>query len=162
MTEYFTKDGDNFVKVEEPLHTQSHLDEVVKQRAERIVRSDFGDYDDLKKKAGEVDTVKSEYENKLKEKETVIGDLTGKVKTAELGVTKVKLISEFKLSDDLAEFVTGDTEDEMRQRAEKLAKGIKPGKVTVNKDGKPIDNGDGKQSDSKTIAKSLFGGKSDD
>ena len=47
----------------------------------------------------------------------------------------------------------------MRQRAEKLSKGVgSGGKVVIKKDGKPGNN----DTDSKKIAKSLFGSKSDD
>jgi len=159
MTEYFTKDGDNYVKVEETLHTQSDLDQVVKGRAERIVRSEYGDYDQLKEKAGKVDTITQEFTNKLTEKDTALENLNKELGKTKLEVDKVKIVTEFKLSDDLAEFVTGDSADEMRQRAEKLAKGITPGKVTVTKDGKP--DPDSTKSEAAKVAKSLFGRNTD-
>ena len=160
MTEYFKKDGDDYVKVEDTLHTQADVDKVVESRLERE-RKKFADYDDHKEKAGKVDTINKDWETKLGEKDTVIGDLQGKLKTSELATDKVKLVHEFKLSDELAEFVTGDTAEEMRERAEKLSKGIgtSGGKVVINKDGKPKGGGD---TDSSKIAKSLFGKKSDD
>lgn len=160
MTEYFKKDGDDYVKVDEPLHTQEHLDQVVKERAERIARKDFGDYDQLKEKAAKVDTIAKEFEDKLKEKDTKLSDFEKQLGAAKLETDKVKLVHEFKLSDELAEFVTGETADEMRERAEKLSKGIgtSGGKVVVNKEDKPK----GKDTDSKKIAKSLFGDKSGD
>lgn len=154
MTEYFKKDGDDYVKVDDPLHTQADVDKIVEGRLERQ-RKQFADYDDLKEKANKVDTISKDFEGKLAEKDTTIGELTGKVKAAELGTEKVKIINEFGLKDELHEFVTGDTVDEMRERAEKLAKGAGGGKVVIKKTGKP----DEKQSDSKGIAKSLFGPK---
>lgn len=159
MTEYFTKDGDNYVKVEEALHTQSDLDQVVKGRAERIVRSEYADYDQLKEKAGKVDTITQEFNDKLKEKDTSLDNLTKELGKSKLEVDKVKIVSEFKLSNDLADFVTGDTADEMRQRAEKLSKGITPGKVVVTKDGKP--DPDSQKSEAAKVAKSLFGRNTD-
>lgn len=158
MAEYFKKDGDDYVKVDDTLHTQADVDKVVESRLERE-RKKFADYDTLKETAGKVESIKSEYEDKLKAAGTEKSELEGKLKAAQLETDKVKIISEFKLSDDLHEFVTGDTADEMRQRAEKLSKGISGGKVVIKKDPKPGE----KTTDSKKIAKSLFGGsKSDD
>lgn len=154
MTEYFTKDGDEYKKVEDTLLPQADVDKVVETRLERQ-KKQFADYDDLKETAGKVNSIKQEYEDKLKEKDTTIGTLSSEVKTAKLATDKVKIIHEFGLKDDLHEFVTGDTVDEMRERAEKLAKGIGGGKVVIKKDGKP----DEKSSDSKAIAKGLFGSK---
>ncbi len=156
--EYFTKDGENYVKVEEALHTQDHLDQVVKERAERIARKDFGDYDELKEKAAKVDTVAKEFEDKLKSAETEKSELESKLKNASLETEKVKIVSEFKLSDDLAEFVTGDNAEDMRKRAEKLASGVGTGKIPIKKEGKPAD----KETDNKRIAKELLTPESDD
>ena len=156
MAEYFYKDGDEYKEVDDALHTQADVDKVVESRLERE-RKKFADYDVLKETAGKVETIKSEYEDKLKEKDTVIGTLSGEVKSAKLATDKVKIINEFKLSDELSEFVTGETADEMRERAEKLSKGIgvSGGKVVIKKEGKPGE----KDTDSKKIAKSLFGAK---
>lgn len=156
MAEYFKKDGDDYVKVDDPLHTQSDVDKVVESRLERE-RKKFADYDTLKETAGKVESIKSEYETKLKEKDTTIGTLSGEVTAAKLATDKVKIVSEFKLSDELAEFVTGETADEMRERAEKLSKGVgtSGGKVVIKKDPKPGE----KTTDSAQIAKKLFGSK---
>lgn len=155
MAEYFYKDGDEFKKVDDNLLTQADVDKVVETRLERDRKNKFGDYDTLKEKASKVDTISKEYEDKLKDKDTAIGTLSSEVKTAKLETDKVKIIHEFKLSDELSEFVTGETPEEMRERAEKLSKGLPGGKVVIKKDGKP----EGKETDSKKIAKSLFGAK---
>lgn len=156
MAEYFKKDGDDYVKVDDALHTQADVDKVVESRLERE-RKKFADYDTLKETAGKVDSIKSEYETKLGEKDTTIGELQGKLKSATLETDKVKIVHEFKLSDKLAKFVTGETADEMRERAQELVDGIgtSGGKVVIKKDGKPGEQ----QTDSKKIAKSLFGSK---
>lgn len=158
MTKYFTKEGDDYTEVTDTLHTQSDVDEVVKTRLERE-RGKFADYEDLKTKAGTVDTIKTEYEGKLNAASTAKTELEKQLSGAKLETDKVKIVNEFKLSDDLSEFVTGDTADEMRKRAEKLAKGIKPTGVEVDKKPKPTD---GKNADSKALAGKLFGKKSDD
>ena len=157
MAEYFYKDGDEYKKVEDTLFTQDEIDtKIMPKRLERE-RSKFADYDELKEKAGKVDTIKSEYETKLAEKDTTLSELQGNLKKAQLETDKVKIVNEFNLSDDLAEFVTGDTPDDMRKRAEKLAKGFKGGTPPIKKEEKPGE----KQTDSSRIAKSLFGAKSD-
>ena len=157
MAEYFYKDGDELKKVDETLFTQDEIDtKIMPKRLERE-RSKFADYDELKEKAGKVDTIKSEYETKLAEKDTTVSTLQGDLKKAQLETDKVKIVNEFKLSDDLAEFVTGETPDEMRQRAEKLAKGFKGGQPPIKKEEKPGE----KANDSTKIARNLFGSKSD-
>lgn len=157
MAEYFKKDGDEYVKVDDTLLTQADVDKVVETRLERQ-KKQFADYDTLKETAGKVETIKSEYEDKLKEAGNKNADLEKQLGSAKLETDKVKIIHEFKLSDDLAEFVSGDTADEMRKRAEKLANGVKGGSIKIDKEKKPGE----KQTDSKQIAKSLFGSKSGD
>lgn len=157
MTKYFIKDGEEFKEVSENLLTQTDVDSVVEKRLERE-RSKFADYDTLKEKAGKVDTITKEFEGKLKSKDDEKSDLEKQLGSAKLETEKVKVINEFKLSDELAEFVTGETADELRTRAEKLAKGVTAGSIKINKNGKP----DEKPTDSKALAGKLFGGKSDD
>ena len=147
MAEYF---------INENLLSQTQVDDVIEKRLERE-RGKYADYDTLKEKAGKVDTIAKEYEDKLKTKETEVSELTKSLGSAKLETEKVKIVHEFKLSDELSEFVTGDTADDMRAKAEKLAKGVAGGKVTVSKSQKP----GGKTSDSKELAKGLFGKKSD-
>ncbi len=157
MAEYFTKDGDEYKKVDDTLFTQDEVDtKIMPKRLERE-RNKFADYDTLKEKAGKVDTITSEYEDKIKNLGTEKSELETKLKDTTLQVDKVKIIHEFGLSNDLEEFVVGDTVDDMRKRAEKLSKGVPGSKVVVTKTGKP----EGKESDSRSIAGKLFGSKSD-
>lgn len=157
MTKYFTQDGDNYVEVSDPLHTQSDVDTIVTNRLERE-RQKFSDYDTLKEKAAKVDTLNSEWETKLKDATGKVESLTKDLGAAKLTTEKVKIVNEFKLSDDLAEFVTGETAEEMRTRAEKLAKGTKGGTVNLDKKPKPADE---KKTQSKELAGKLFGKRSD-
>jgi hypothetical protein len=159
MAEYFKKDGDDYVKVDDTLFSQAEIDnDIIPKRLERE-RKKFADYDELKEKAGKVDTISKEYEDKLKTVGTEKSELEKQLSGAKLETDKVKIIHEFKLSDELAEFVTGETADDMRAKAEKLSKGVSGGKIVIDKKGKPGE----KQTDSKKIAKSLFGAaKSDD
>lgn len=148
MTKYFTKEGDEFKEVEHDLFTQESVDGMVKTRAERVARQQFGDYDELKEKAGKFDEVS--------QKAT---DLEKQVGAAKLETDKVKIMHEFKLPEDMAEFVTGDNADDMRTKAEKLAKGVKPESIDLDKKPKPKEKTDA--SDSKAVAGKLFGRKSD-
>lgn len=155
MTKYFTKDGDSYVGVEDNLLAQTEVDSIVEKRLERE-RGKFADYDTIKEKASKVDSITQEYEGKLTAAGTEKSELAQQLGEAKLETDKVKIVHEFKLSDELAEFVTGKDASEMRQRAEKLAKGITGGTIIVDKKGKPED----KATDTKVIAGKLFGTKS--
>ena len=157
MTEYFTKDGDNFVKVSETLLKQADVDSVVESRLERE-RKKFADYDKLKETAAKVGTIQQEYEDKLKSKDAEKSDLEKQLGSAKLDTVKVKALHEFKLKDDALEFLTGDTEDDIKARAEKLSKLAPGASLDIDKDPKPED----KPTSSKQIAGKLFGKKSDD
>lgn len=158
MAEYFKKDGDKFVEVDEKLLPQEEVDKVVESRLERQ-KKQYADYDDLKEKAGKVDSIASEFTEKLKAKDTEIDTYKGDLGKAKLETTKVKVMHEFKLSDELAEFINGADEDTIRSQAEKLQKGLPGSSVIIDKNPKP---GDNKTSDVKTAAQGLFGKKSGD
>lgn len=158
MAEYFYKDGDEYKQVEDTLLAQADVDKVVESRLERqkkALTSQYADYDTLKEKAGKVDTISKEYQDKLKAEADAKADLEKQLGSAKLDTEKVKAIHEFKLPDDAAEFLTGETADEIRARAEKLSKLPGSGKVVIKKDPKPGE----KSSDSAKLAKSLFGPK---
>lgn len=148
---YAKNDDGEYEEVEAFL--QSEVDEIVKPRAERIARQQYGDYDELKEKATKADTMKSEYEEKLKGVSTEKSDLEKKLAAANLETEKVKIVTKLNLPEHLHEFVTGDTADDMLAKAEKLAKGVKPNKVNIDKEEKPSDAG---KTDSKTMAGALF------
>jgi NADH dehydrogenase/NADH:ubiquinone oxidoreductase subunit G len=151
MTEFYTKDGDEFKKVEDTLLPQADVDKIVESRLDRQ-KKQFADYDDLKEKAGKVDTISKEWEEKLK----------AELGAAKLETVKVKAIHQFKLSDDLSEFLNGPDEKTILSQAEKLSKGVGGSSVVIDKNKKP-EGDDKKNSDTKQAVKSLFGpSKSDD
>ena len=158
MAKYFTKDGDDYKEVEDTLFTQNEVDTtIIPKRLERE-RKKFDDYDDLKEKAGKVDTITKDFEGKLTALGTEKTDLETKLAESKLETEEVKILGEFKLSDELAEFVKAPTAEEMRTRAEKLSKGVPGSSLKIDKKPKPGE----KASDSKSIARNLFGKKSDD
>lgn len=160
MTKYFTKDGDEYKEVDHDLYTSEAMTDTINKRLDRQRRNDFGDYDELKEKAAKVDSITSDFETKLQEKDVAIGDLTTKLKGAELATDKVKIATKYKLSDEAQEFLTGDTVEDLEKKAEKLSKLAPGGKVTITKKGKPGEEGE--KSDSKSIARNLFGRNSSD
>lgn len=160
MAEYFTKDGDDYKKVDETLLPQSTVNGIVEKRLEQQKRNEFGDYDDLKEKAAKVDTVSKEWEDKLKAAGDEKSAIEKERDAAKLDVVKVKAVHQFKLSNDLSEFLTGTDEKTILSQAEKLSKGVPGASVNIDKNGKPGD--DKKTSDTKTVAQGLFGKKSDD
>ncbi len=157
MAKYFTKDGDEYKEVDDNLLTQADVDKVVESRLERQ-KKQFADYDEIKEKASKVDTISQEWQEKLKAEADARADLEKQLGNAKLETEKVKVIHEFKLSEDAIDFLNGETAEDIRKGAEKLSR-IAPGsgKVVIKKDGKPED----KSTDSKKIASKLFG-KSDD
>ena len=159
MTKYFTKDGDEYKKVDENLLTQAEVDnDIIPKRLERE-RKKFADYDDLKEKAGKVDTISSEWESKLKAAGDEKSAIEKERDAAKLETSKVKVMHEFKLSDDLSEFINGTDEKTIRDQAEKLSKGVGGSSVKIDKTQKPDD----KKSDVSKVAKGLFSKtKSDD
>lgn len=158
MAEYFKKDGDNYVPVEDKLLPQEEVDKVVETRLERQ-KKQYADYDDLKEKAGKVDSIASEYEEKLKAKDTELSEAQKLVGSAKLETVKVKAIHQFKLSDELSEFLNGEDEKTILAQAEKLSKGVGGSQVVIDKNKKPEDK---KTSDLKTVTQGIFGKKSDD
>lgn len=154
--QYFTKDGDDFVEVEETLLSESSVNGIIEKRLEQQKRNQFGDYDELKEKAAKVDSISTEYEDKLK----AVGEEKSAIEkerdSAKLETVKVKTIHEFNLSPKLSEFLTGTDEKTIRDQAEKLKSGVPGSQVVIDKNKKPED----KNSDTKKIAKNLFGGNS--
>lgn len=155
MAKLYQKEGDSYTEVDAFL--QPEVDEIVGDRLKRE-RAKFSDYEPLKEKAAKVDTIEAEWKTKLEAVGTEKSELEKKLAEANLNTEKVKIVHEFKLPDDLAEFVTGDSADVMRTKAEKLAKGVKPGSVDLDKKPKPTDD---KATDSKKMAGKLFGPKAD-
>lgn len=170
MTKYFTKSDDgNYQEVDQ--FSEQQIDEITDgvpwltkrlDRARENERGKFADYEDLKKTASSVDELKKTHATALEEANKKATELETQLGEATLGIEKVKIKHEFKLSDDMDEFLTGANVDEIRSKAEKLAKGGGTGgKPPIKKDeGKPKDGET--STDSKSIAGKLFGKKSDD
>lgn len=154
MTKYFTKDDDgNYTEVK--ALSQEAVDNLLEERLKRQ-KEKFSDYDELKQKSVNADEAAANFESKLQEANERAKQLESQLKESTNEVTKVKLLSEFKLNDDMAEFITGDNEEEMRRRAEKLAEKAPISNIKIEKS-----NQDKKPDDNSELARKLFG-RSDD
>ena len=133
--------------------SQEDINQAVKERVDRVNRK-YADYDELKANLEAKDKLLRENEDKINGLLSDKANLEDEVKAAKLETERVKIVSEFKLSDDLADFVTGDTVDEMRGRAEKLAHNMQiTPSVDIKKEDKPETN----KSDLAKLADSLLG-----
>lgn len=152
MTQYYKK-NENGEFVEADL-SQEDINQAVKERVDRVNRK-YADYDDLKKQIETFSAKQAEDEERINGLLSDKANLEDELKASKLETDKVRIVSEFKLNKDLAEFVTGNTVEEMRERAEKLAHNVKDNSVDVVKVKKP----EPKQTADATVAESLFGPK---
>lgn len=119
-----------------PINTEDEFNKAIQDRITRE-RAKFADYDDLKDKAAKYDDLISQkweekakgYEADLdKERQARADAEADKAKEkaradgAEKSLTRYKVAAKHKLPSDLADRIKGDTEKEMDQDAENLAK----------------------------------------
>ncbi len=150
MTQYYKKNEEGeFVEAD---LSQEDINQAVKERVDRINRK-YSDYEDLKKQIEDFSAKQNESENRINELLSDKANLEDDLKASKLEAEKIRIVNEFKLNDDLAEFVTGDSADEMRARAEKLAHSTAPKTADVSKIEKP----EPKKSDMAELADKLFG-----
>jgi len=150
MTQYYKKnEAGEFVEAD---LSQEDINQAVKERVDRVNRK-YSDYDDLKKQIEDYSAKQTESENKINELLTDKANLEEDLKASKLEVEKVRIINEFKLGDDLAEFVTGESAEEMRGRAEKLAHNTIAKTAEIQKTDKP----EPKKSEFGEMADKLFG-----
>lgn len=151
MTQYYKKNDDGeFVECD---LAQEDINQAVKERVDRVNRK-YADYDSLKETIEKMNAKQREDEDRINGLLTDKANLEDEVKAAKLETDKVKIMSEFKLNEDMAEFVTGETVEEMRGRAEKLVHNIKTPTLETTKEAKP----EAKKSDMQELADKLFNG----
>lgn len=151
MTQFYKKNEDGeFVEAD---LSQEDINDAVKARVDRINRK-YSDYDELKATIENLNAKQREDEERINGLLTDKANLEDEVKAAKLEIEKTKIISEYKLKDDMAEFITGDTAEEMRGRAEKLAHNMQiTPSVDIKKEDKPEPN----TSDLAKLANNLLG-----
>lgn len=145
----------------EIIDTQEKFDAAIAERLRRereTVSKKYADYDDLKKRTAEYETTlgtitKEAEENakKYSEYDKKLADLQAKVKGYETGSVKTRIAHETGIPFELAERLSGDTEEEIRKDAETLSKFIGGVKKSA-----PLRNSDSGNDDSKTSALRAF------
>ena len=125
----------------EIIDTQEKFDAAIAERLRRereTVSKKYADYDDLKKRTAEYETTlgtmtKEAEENakKYSEYDKKLADLQAKVKGYETGSVKTRIAHETGIPFELAERLSGDTEEEIRKDAETLSKYIGSTKKTA-------------------------------
>lgn len=151
MTQYYKKNDDGeFVEAE---LDKEDINEAVMRRIDRI-NAKYADYDELKKQIADSAEKQKTLEDQIKslsdEKETISKELA----TAKLATDKVKIMSEFGIKEELADFIEGASVEEMRERAEKLSRNTNQS-VSLKK----ADKDEKEESQEVQLARSLFGTK---
>ena len=151
MTQYYKKNDDGeFVEAE---LDKEDINEAVMRRIDRI-NAKYADYDELKKQIADSAEKQKTLEDQIKslsdEKEAISKELA----TAKLATDKVKIMSEFGIKEELADFIEGASVDEMRERAEKLSRNTNQS-VSLKK----ADKDEKEESQEVQLARSLFGTK---
>lgn len=133
-----------------PIMTQEDFDTAINARLERE-RSKYSDYDTIKSDLGTL-------RGKLSAKEAEISTLQGKVKGYETDSVKTRIALETGLPLELRSRLTGETEEEIRADATKLAK-----LFVQQKDPAPLRDTEPPVADEKTAAyKSLLNNLKED
>lgn len=107
------------------------------ERERRTIEGKYADYEDLKKKAGQYDDLVAkdfeglaaqykkdldETREKYKDYDATLSDVTARATKAEASLAKIKVATAYKLPLELAERISGGTDEEMKKDAETLAK----------------------------------------
>ena len=102
--------------------SQAELDRIIQDRVARV-KNQFADYDDLKAKAGQVDT----FQSRISELETTNGELTGQVQTFTQEKERAALVSAIAKDKKVpADALRGTTKEELEAHADQLAELFKP------------------------------------
>ena len=114
------------------IETQEQLDAVIGERISRAEKKaaekaieKFADYDDVKTKNAEYEKTITELREQLGQKEAdaaTIAELETRVHQYEIGSVKTRIALESGLPYELAEKLSGTTEDEIRADAQTMAK----------------------------------------
>lgn len=118
-----------------PINSQDELDAIIKNRIERerkTTAEKYADYEELKNSAAtyesriaELTRTLEEANTTIAEHNTVVEELNKKIAGYETKAVKQKLAREVGLSYELADRITGETEEAMKADAEMLAKAFK-------------------------------------
>lgn len=143
-----------------PIETQEAFDNAIKARLDRntdTVRKQFEGYispDDFKTKTADLNSKITDLTGRLAERDTTIADLTAKNRAYENSSVKMRIAHENGIPYELADKLSGETEEDIRKDAEIFAKFIGK-KQTAPLGSTEHDNADGKNAAYKSLLASL-------
>ena len=115
----------------EPIETQEAFDAAIKSRIERNTKSvtdevtkKYEGYispEDASKQTAELNKQIKDLTAKLGERDSSIADLTAKNKAYETASVKTRIAREYNIPYELADRLSGETEDDIKKDAEKLS-----------------------------------------
>lgn len=103
-----------------PINTQEEFNEAIRERLARETAK-YSDYEDIKKKNGEYEQKISGFAEEKAGLEKMVAELTSKNKAYETNSVKMRTALEMGLPTELAERLAGDTEEDIKKDAKKLA-----------------------------------------
>lgn len=122
-----------------PISTQEEFDAAIKDRLSRQetkIRSEYADYEELKKESQNWAKTKESYEKTIKDSKTAFDDLntklteaTGKIAQYETDALKTKIAIETGLPVGMIGYLKGSSEEEIKKSAEELGKFAQGGQV---------------------------------
>lgn len=139
--------------------TQAEVDALIKDRAERLAKQQYPDYDDLKKKAEGAKTL-----------EDRLADVEGKLTAAQARELRTGIAAEFGIStkkgpkgepSDADLFLTGTDESTLTAQAQRLATRQADSKKQGNvapREGDTTSTGKPEEAQAREFVSSLFGG----
>ncbi|MBS7398210.1 MAG: DUF4355 domain-containing protein [Ruminiclostridium sp.] len=147
----------------EPIETQEAFDAAIKSRIERNTKSvtdevtkKYEGYispEDASKQTAELNKQIKDLTAKLGERDSSIADLTAKNKAYETASVKTRIAREFNIPYELADRLSGETEDDIKKDAEKLSAFVGRKKTAPLFD---LDTGSGKDDSAyKNLLKSI-------
>ncbi len=135
---------------QEKTYTQAEVDQLIKARADRIAKQQYGDYDELKERAEGAKTL-----------EERLADVESRYKKAEAARMRSDIAAKHGISpEDRDLFLTGTDEEALNAQAERLAARDADRKKqgnTAPKEGTTSTTGNTDQ-EARNYAKNLFGG----
>ena len=136
-----------------PITSQEEFDNRISERLNRqkeALTKQYADYDDLKKKVSDYETqigsLTKDAEEKAKayaETDARIAEYETRIKGYESASLKTRVAHEIGLPYELASRLTGESEEDIRKDAEKLAQLVKknqPSAPLANPEAKPVDS----------------------
>lgn len=147
----------------EPIETQEAFDAAIKSRIERNTKSvtdevtkKYEGYispEDASRQTAELNKQIKDLTAKLGERDSSIADLTAKNKAYETASVKTRIAREFNIPYELADRLSGETEDDIKKDAEKLSAFVGKKKTAPLFD---LDTGSGKDDSAyKNLLKSI-------